>query len=71
MNITKESFRDMRQSDKLNILFDLTYDNYNRLIALEGRVECMRNRHWDKAISAAAGLIGGVATIVSYIYLWG
>ena len=71
--ISKETYRDMPDSDKLNVLFDLHKDiqkcaceTQDKLDSLEKKVD--RKRKMDTTVAAGMGLIGGAAVwIVKWV----
>ncbi len=67
--ISKETYRDMQDSDKLNVLFDLhkdiqksTYETQENLIRLEKKVD--KKRKLDTTVAAGMGFVGGAAVWV-------
>lgn len=68
--ISKETYRDMQDSDKLNVLFDLhkdtqkcVCDTQEDLIRLEKKVD--KKRKIDTTVAAIAGFIGGAIAHIS------
>lgn len=63
-NISKETFREMPDSDKLNIIYDCMCLTHDRLKKLEDR------KLWDTATSTFGGVVGGMVAIFTKMIIW-
>lgn len=59
--ISKDTFSGMKVDDKLNVLFDMTFEIHQRLETLE------KKKLWNMALMSIGGVVGGAVVMVSKI----
>ncbi len=67
--ISKDTFEDMSNASKLNVLFDMANDDIERrqcqIEACQGKFDKLNKRKWiDKGMATASGFGGGFFAVI-------
>ena len=67
--ISRETYEQMDQDSKLNVLFDYALESHKCACDVQGRIEKLekkvdRRKRFDTSVSAVTGVIGGFLAVI-------